>query len=341
MTLEYHTGGLICRIDVGRGLLEQAGGLFGLDRKVLVVTDDGVPAAYSQKVLAQCREGYLLVVPQGEENKSLDTVGTILAGLLEHGFTRSDAVVAVGGGVVGDMAGFAASIYQRGIEYYNVPTTLLSQVDSSVGGKTAVNFGGVKNIVGAFHHPSAVLIDPDTLDSLSPRLLSEGLAEVIKMAATGDRALFESIEGASDLRPHMEQIIASALRYKIGVVEQDPKEQGLRAVLNFGHTVGHAIEAASAAAGGREFYHGEAVAVGMLYMSEGEARRRIEALLRRFALPCSDPFGTDVLMSYAVHDKKRRGGSIKLVRVSEIGTYDFVQADADTLRAYIQSFKEQ
>ena len=487
MTLEFRQGGTAYDITVSRGCLSLAGRLFNLRRKVLVVTGEGVPPQYAQTVLSQCPEGWLLTIPEGETNKTLSSVELILGALLEHGFTRADAVVAVGGGVIGDTAGFAAACYMRGIDWYNVPTTLLSQADSSVGGKTGVNLHGVKNIAGAFHQPSGVLIDPDTLDTLNPRLFSEGLAEIIKMAATSDAALFNLLETAPDLRPIMEQVLTSALSIKIHVVAEDPTEKNLRAVLNFGHTIGHAIEAACGAEAGvvsgdrgrpwprewegpagirgtdgsllsdgqripvggmrtegpkssgnnssvveqkayyhgeeaacaaeagvasndhgrpwpceregpagcwvdgtelapertdnrlwegcseaevrggnssvveqdanrpegakssgnnssvveqKAFYHGEAVAVGMLYMAEGEAKRRIEKLLKKYNLPTTDPYTTEQLMTYAAHDKKRRGGTIKLVRVSEIGTFRFQEATQEDLRTIIQARKK-
>ncbi|MBQ6557632.1 MAG: 3-dehydroquinate synthase [Bacteroidales bacterium] len=338
MTLHCHFGQDAYDIRIGRGLLAEAGRLLDLRRKVMVVTDSGVPEDYARTILRQCREGSLLTIPQGEGAKTPETLLSILDELLRLGFTRSDAVVAVGGGVVGDIAGFAAAVYQRGIEYYNVPTTLLSQVDSSVGGKTAVNFRGVKNIVGAFHNPSAVLIDPDTLLTLDTRLFAEGVAEVVKMAATSDAGLFSLLEQTPDLVPVLPEVIASALRIKIDVVAKDPQEKGLRAVLNFGHTIGHAIEAASAKTPA-PFYHGEAVAAGMMYTSEGEARSRIARLLVKFGLPTSDPFGTDELLAYALKDKKRSGAAVKLVLVDKPGEFRFEWADEDSLRQLIQSRK--
>lgn len=338
MTLHCHFGQDAYDIRIGRGLLAEAGRLLDLRRKVLVVTDSGVPEDYARTILGQCPEGSLVTIPQGEGAKTPETLLSILDELLRLGFTRSDAVVAVGGGVVGDIAGFAAAVYQRGIEYYNVPTTLLSQVDSSVGGKTAVNFRGVKNIVGAFHNPSAVLIDPDTLLTLDSRLFAEGVAEVVKMAATSDAGLFSLLEQTPNLVPVLPEVIASALRIKIDVVARDPQEKGLRAVLNFGHTIGHAIEAASAKTPA-PFYHGEAVAAGMMYTSEGEARSRIARLLEKFGLPTSDPFGADELLAYALKDKKRSGAAVKLVLVDKPGEFRFEWADEDSLRQLIQSRK--
>ena len=249
MLLRFDSGGTAYDIVIGKDCISDASGLFNLDRKVLVVTDDGVPEAYPRAVLDHCPAGSLLVLPQGEGSKSIANLERILGTLLDGGFTRGDAIVAVGGGMVGDLSGFAAACYLRGIDYYNVPTTLLSQVDSSIGGKTAVNFHGVKNIVGAFHHPSGVLVDTSVLETLSPRLFAEGMAEVIKMAATSDAALFRLLESEEDVRPLLPDIIAAALRIKLDVVMRDPCEKGLRAVLNFGHTIGHAIESAGRSSG--------------------------------------------------------------------------------------------
>ena len=322
-------------IHIGRGILQDAPVFFNLNRKVLVVTDEGVPPKYAATVLKACPDASLLTVPGGESGKTLAGAELILQALLERGFTRGDAIIAVGGGVVGDMAGFAASCYMRGIQYYNVPTTLLSQVDSSVGGKTAVNLNGVKNVVGAFHQPAGVLIDTATLETLSPRLFAEGLAELVKMAATSDAGLFDRIEACPDVRSCIEPFIADALRIKLDVVQQDPTEKGLRAVLNFGHTVGHAVEAA----GQGRFLHGESVAIGMLYMSSGQARERLEALLKRFGLPVRDDFDTDTLMKYIASDKKKSADGFKIVTVNSIGSYNFKNVSAEQLRGIISSHK--
>ena len=326
-------------LTVIRGAISHISDWVPTDRKIMVVTDSGVPFQYAQAVLSCCPQGYCHVFEQGEANKTLDTVRRILEDLLENGFTRSDAVIAVGGGVVGDVAGFAASCYMRGVDFYNVPTTLLSQVDSSIGGKTGVDFGGVKNVVGAFYMPKAVIIDPDCLATLEPRLLHEGLAEAIKMAATSDAELFAYIEEEGPLEPKLDRIITGALAIKEAVVEADPKESGLRRVLNFGHTVGHAIEASSAANDAKPLFHGESVAAGMLYMCSDAVRARLEPLLRRFDLPVSDTFDTDTLMSYIGHDKKKQGEAIVAVYVNEIGSFEFRIMDMEKMRQRIQNHK--
>ena len=322
-------------IVIGRGVLGRAGAELDLDRKVLVVTDSGVPASYADTVLATCREGVRFVLPQGESSKNLDNWQAVLSTLLDHGFTRSDAIVAVGGGVVGDLAGFDAASYMRGIDFYNIPTTLLSQLDSSVGGKTGVDFGGVKNLVGAFKQPRKVLIDPDCLRTLTPRQLHEGLAEGIKMAATSDAALFGRIARTDDLERDLEVILEAALRIKRDVVAADTDEKGPRRLLNFGHTVGHAIEAAA----GGAWFHGECVAAGMLYFCSSEARSLLQPVLEKYGLPTRDPFDPDTLLSYIIHDKKASGSGITCVFVEKIGSFEFRKLSPEQIRELIQNHK--
>ena len=233
------------------------------------------------------------------------------------GFTRADAVVAVGGGVVGDLGGFVAASYMRGVDFYNIPTTLLSQVDSSIGGKTAVDFRGVKNIIGAFHQPRGVLIDPALLKTLDERQMASGMAEIIKMAATSDEGLFSLLEESEDPFALLDEIIPAALRIKKAVVEADEREGGLRRILNFGHTVGHGIESA---AGGR-LLHGECVALGMLPMTTPAMQKRLLALYRRVGLPTSFRFSVSDTLSAIRHDKKAAGDAISYVFVPSAGSY--------------------
>ena len=181
-------------ITIGKDLLANAGKYFDLGRNVLIVTDDNIQTEYSEKIKKYSKNGIIKVIPNGEKSKSFDGLETLLKTMLDNGFSRKDCVVAVGGGVVGDLAGFAAATYMRGIDFYNVPTTVLSQVDSSIGGKVAINFGGVKNVVGAFYQPKAVLIDTETLSSLPDRQIKNGLMEALKSGAIRDRELFEMFE---------------------------------------------------------------------------------------------------------------------------------------------------
>ena len=304
-------------IVLERGSLKKAGQLLELDRRVLVVTDEGVPPEYAGCVASRCREAIVVTVPRGEGSKSFEQLERLLSAMLEASFTRGDCVVAVGGGVVGDLSGFAASCYMRGIDFYNIPTTLLAQVDSSVGGKTAVNFGGVKNIVGAFYQPKKVIIDPETLKTLERRQLMAGLAEAIKMAATSSAELFEIIEKSEDLDADLPEIIRRSLCIKRDVVEQDPKENGLRRILNFGHTVGHAVEGFNKG----KVLHGECVALGMPPMCSGEALERVTRVLKKYGLPTEIEQSADELMPYLKHDKKMTANSVKVVLVDKIGQF--------------------
>ena len=322
-------------IVIERGLLSKIGAELDPMKKYLVVTDDGVPSQYAKAILSSCPNASCLVIKQGDPNKNLKQYEEVLTKLSELHFTRNDVLIALGGGMVGDLAGFAASSYMRGIDFINIPTTLLSQVDSSIGGKVAVNLNGIKNIVGAFYQPKKVFIDPDTLDTLSDRLFYEGLVEAIKMAATSDAKLFEDIERCPDIHAHIEDIIARALLIKKSVVEGDVKESGPRMVLNFGHTVGHAIETLGKGA----FFHGEAVGIGMFYASEGEAKKRIEKLLLRFGLPIDDPFKSEELLGVLAHDKKKRGSEITLCLVEEIGKSRLVATSLEEIEQRIERRK--
>ena len=270
-------------IILERGAIKKAGELLGIEkgRKVLVVTDTGVPREYADTVAWCYEDSHIFIFPEGEKSKNLDTYRTICQTLTDANFTRKDAVIAVGGGVVGDMAGFAAATYMRGIDFYNIPTTLLSQVDSSIGGKTAIDLGKIKNIIGAFHQPKKVIIDPDVLRTLPKRQVSNGLAESIKMAACFDKELFELLL-KDDYMDNIEKIIEGSLKIKRYVVQQDEKETGLRKALNFGHTIGHGIEA-SADYG--ELYHGECVALGMIPMCSDNVKDKMLTALKNVGLP--------------------------------------------------------
>ncbi|MBQ8526203.1 MAG: 3-dehydroquinate synthase [Clostridia bacterium] len=304
-------------IVVERGSLNKVNELLKLDRKVLVVTDSGVPAEYAQRVAAKCGDPVIATIPQGEESKCFDVYKDLLKKLLENSFTRSDCVVAVGGGVVGDLSGFVAASYMRGIDFYNIPTTVLSQIDSSIGGKVAIDFEGIKNIVGAFYQPKKVVIDPDVLSTLPERQISNGLAEAVKMSLTGDRELFEIFENR-DIMENIDTIIVKSLNIKKNVVEQDEKENGLRKVLNFGHTIGHGIESEEQLHG---LYHGECVALGMIPMCSDEVRARLIPVLKKAGLPTEASYDKDAVCAAMLHDKKFSGKKITVIRVNTPGEF--------------------
>lgn len=305
-------------ITLERGTLLHAGEIFDLDRHALVVTDSGVPKKYAEAVAKCAKRADIVVIEQGEKSKSFDTLRTLLRALTENGYTRTDCVVAVGGGVVGDIAGFAASMFMRGIDFYNVPTTLLSQVDSSIGGKTAVDFEGYKNIIGAFKQPKGVIIDPNVLETLDKRQLSSGLAESIKMSLTSDRELYELIRDGNAFE-NIDDVIYRSLLIKKSVVEQDERETGLRRILNFGHTVGHAIESEC---GLSDLLHGECVAIGMIPMLAPELREQVSAVLSKYGLPSKSPVPAEKLVEAMSHDKKVDGGFIHAVFVPRVSEFE-------------------
>ena len=331
----------ILRMDLGadsydivieRGALQRANELLNLDRKVMVLTDDGVPAEYAQTVANLSKDGFVCTVPQGEESKSIERFSEVLSKMLELGFSRKDAVVAVGGGVVGDLAGFVASAYMRGIDFYNIPTTVLSQVDSSIGGKTAVNLDGIKNIVGAFYQPKKVLVDLDLLNSLPDRQISNGLAEAVKMSLTSDAELFTLFE-KGNITESMDEIITRSLMIKKNVVEQDEKEQGLRKILNFGHTIGHGVESFEHLNG---LYHGECVALGMIPMVSDALRPRLIKVLEELNLPTSVDLDADKVYEAMTHDKKGEGASVTITTVCEPGQFEMKKVQFKDLYPMIQ-----
>lgn len=321
-------------IVIERGGLSHVAELFDLDRRVLVVTDDGVPEHYARTVADACATPVLVTLPQGEGSKSPAAVEVLHRTMLGAGFTRGDAVCAVGGGVVGDVAGLAAATYMRGVDFYAVPTTVLAQVDSSIGGKTAVNLDGVKNVVGAFWQPRGVLVDPEVLETLPFRQTANGLAEAVKAALVGDAALFARFEAARrDEAPlSLDDVIPAAIRVKQRIVQADEREQGLRRVLNFGHTVGHGLESAAG------LLHGEAVAAGMLAMCGPELRERLRPVLKGLGLPTMVRADLNAVMAAIAHDKKTTAdGRIAAVRVDEPGCPRIENLTLDELRALAET----
>lgn len=324
MIIQMNLGPDSYDILVERGLLDRAAEEINLDRKVFVLTDSGVPKKYAKAVAKQAKKGIVYTVNEGEDSKSLATLEKILQEMLKKGLSRKDCVVAVGGGVVGDLAGFAASVYMRGIDFYNIPTTVLSSVDSSIGGKTAINFGGVKNIVGAFYQPKKVLIDPNLLKTLDKRQVSNGLAEAVKMALTSDKELFEIFE-KGNIEENLEEIIVRSLNIKKNVVEQDEKEAGLRKVLNLGHTIGHGIELTT------DLYHGESVAMGLLPVCHKDIRPRVIEVLKKLDLYKNQKFDWKKIEKTVSHDKKANNNTVSAVFVKEVGSFSFEETEIKKL----------
>ena len=337
-TLTVHTPSLVYPVFFQRGAIAYADKFFDLDRRVLILTDDGVPEEYAKAVAGCARDPFLYILEQGEGAKSLDELAVLGHFLIENEFTRNDCIVAVGGGVVGDLGALAASTYMRGIDFYNIPTTTLSAVDSSVGGKTAVNLCGVKNIIGTFYQPRAVLIDTDTLRTLDPRQLRSGLCEALKMAACFDAELFAFFESNEIDAQAMEEVLYRALKLKAEVVARDEREDGERKLLNFGHTVGHAIESCT---GLTSLTHGECVGLGMLVMTEAEAHERILRVLKKLGMPTELPCKIGDMLPLVSSDKKRRGEYIDCTVVKQIGTAGLVPMTKEEIgRAVMRCFGE-
>lgn len=320
-------------IRIERGALDQLGAycasLFAPGKKAVVITDTHVAPLYLERVSTSLRNAGFDVTscafPAGEPSKRLSTIEGIYGHMAQAHITRSDFAVALGGGVTGDMAGFAAASYLRGIPFVQVPTTLLSQVDSSVGGKTGIDLPQGKNLVGAFWQPSFVLIDPDTLNTLSPHFFADGMGEVIKYGCIKSRALFDLLVGTEDIPSVMEDVIYRCVDIKRDVVERDEFDTGERALLNFGHTFGHALEKLHQYQG---LSHGAAVGIGMVMMARlGEkagftapgTADKIAAALEKYHLPVHSDLPLSQIVEATASDKKSTGSSINLVLLKDIG----------------------
>lgn len=320
-------------IVMEHGALRKIKDLVDLNRKVMVITDEGVPLEYATSVVAQCQEGYLHVIPQGEDSKSLGVFKELCEDLMRQQFSRKDCIIALGGGVVGDLSGYVAASYMRGIDFIQIPTTTLSQIDSSIGGKVAINLDEVKNIVGAFYQPKIVIIDPDTLATLPKRHYVNGLIEALKAGLIYDPSLFELFE-QDNIEGHLDQIIEKALYVKKDVVEKDEKEQNLRKILNFGHTIGHAIESYYHLS---EYLHGECVAMGMLYFIENEdLKQRVLKIYERLDIKASTHYDPDTVYGLLCNDKKASHGNVTVVVVRELGKAELVEKKTEEVRALLK-----
>ncbi len=334
-SVHVHLGSRSYDVEVGHGLLDQTGSVVAersSGSKVAVVTDSNVGPLYAERVISSLQTAgkhpTLITVPAGEASKSLPMAERILDQMAAAGLDRKSMLVALGGGVIGDLAGFVASIYQRGIPFVQIPTTVLAQVDSSVGGKTGVNLTDAKNMVGSFHQPAHVLADIDTLSSLPKREWNEGFAEIIKHAAIRDASMFDAIDDIAAGTGDLAELIRRNIAIKARVVEEDEFEtKDVRALLNFGHTIGHAIEAS---AGYGTLLHGEAISIGLkaaawLSMQQSglcsEDYQRICATLDAFHLPLRVPTGFDEndVLRRMMMDKKFVAGNIRFILLRSLG----------------------
>ena len=299
-------------------------------RKIMIISDDLVFPLYGRELIQSLPsyECFSLVLPHGESTKSFHSLPLIYSALLENNITRSDLIIALGGGVIGDLVGFAASSYLRGINYIQIPTSLLAQVDSSIGGKVAVDLPQGKNLVGAFYSPILVLVDPDVLSTLPERFITDGMGEVIKYGCIRDKKLFSLLADCGSfekLKPHLEETIFRCIDIKRSIVENDPYDKGERMLLNFGHTLAHSVE--------QYFHykresHGEAVAIGMyqitrlseaLSLTSRGTLKQLEQILQSYNLPISCGLPMSSLMSAMKLDKKHINNKLNIVLLKEIG----------------------
>jgi 3-dehydroquinate synthase len=335
------------RIKIRRGILDSCGEEIRAVTKagrLAVVSDSNVAPLYLERALKSLEKAgfsaFPIVFPAGERSKNLSTLGDIYGRLADGGLTRGDGVAALGGGVTGDMAGFAAATMFRGVDFFQIPTTLLAQVDSSVGGKTAVDLPQGKNLVGAFWQPKTVLIDPDCLETLPRRVLCDGMGEVVKYGMIANAGLFETLEsvsGIEGLSGLWEDVVLTCCDEKRRLVVEDERDTGRRAILNFGHTLGHAYELA----GHYEKYtHGEAVAAGMAEMLRVEEKRgrgaaglraRLCTVLEKYGLPTEIPCTAEEYAAAIGLDKKAKGRTINLVEVTRPGSAEIVPTDVGEL----------
>lgn len=334
-------------VVIGKSLLDSAGKMCGeifSAGKAMIVTDDKVAPLYLERVKKSFESaGFTaaeFIFKNGEESKNINTLSSLLECMAENKITRSDTVVALGGGVTGDMAGFAAAVYLRGVRFVQIPTTLLAAVDSSVGGKTAIDLKAGKNLAGSFYQPSAVICDIETLDTLDDAVFAQGMAEVIKYGVIFDKDLF-NLTKSGDVKGNIEHIIKRCVELKRDVVQKDEHDNGERQLLNFGHTVGHAIEKCS----GFTVAHGEAVAIGMviaakaaysLGWSKEDCTADIITALKNNALPTECKFSAEELFEVALNDKKRSGSSINLVIPEIMGKCVLRRTDANDVLEFIK-----
>ena len=331
----------VYNVLIERGIIDQCGSLireYATAQTAALITDDNVDRIYSDRVVkaleSQGIRTVKYVFENGEEHKSMQTVSDILSFLAENELTRSDIIIALGGGIVGDVSGFCASAYLRGIRFVQIPTTLLAAVDSSVGGKTGVNLPQGKNLAGAFHQPSLVICDPDCFDTLAPEIYADGISESIKYGIISDSELFCLFENG-DAKKNIEQIVKRCVIIKSDIVSRDEFDTGERQKLNLGHTLGHAVEKCS----GYSISHGHAVACGMVSACRAAEKLglceditgRVTAVLKKYSLPTQTEFSIRELTDAMLRDKKRSSSGINLVLPTKIGECILYKADVSQL----------
>lgn len=319
-------------VIVERGIIKNITPYLDIEKKFLIVSDDRIPNVYINTIKKQLKKVDVVIFPHGENNKSLKNYQLVIDKLIQGDYSRKDYIIALGGGVVTDLAGFVASTYKRGMNLINIPTTTLAMVDASVGGKVALNFDKLKNVIGSFYHPNCILIDIDTLETLPKRHYINGVIEALKTGMIGDKELY-NIFFNGDYRDHIEEIIYRSLQYKIKIVEQDEKEENIRKVLNFGHTFGHAYETYFLM---KNYLHGEAVALGIVTISKDKPYLEdIKKLFTKWGIKLNINVEKDKIINIIRNDKKCDDDIVDLIIVDEIGKSKIVPTKIEDLSRYL------
>ncbi len=331
-TIEINIPNKEYKVHIENGLLHNVDKYIGVYSQIVVVTDDFIPKEYLKTLKRKISNPLVFEVPMGESSKSIDTAYSIINEMITQNISRSALIIALGGGVVGDLTGFIASIYMRGIDFIQIPTTLLSQIDSSVGGKVGINSENMKNSIGSFYHPKVVLIDPLTLNTLSEKQYNNGMAEMIKYGLIADKSLFYDIL-EKDVKQNIEYYISRCIEIKRDIILKDEFDNDIRQILNFGHTIGHAIEQDSQ----YKLLHGEAISIGMNAMSKRFSYHNdLVSVLNKYSLPLTYDYDSEILYKFIRTDKKILNKKLNLIIVKEIGNGLIKPINIEKIKEYLR-----
>ncbi len=318
-------------VIISRGILNEIDSYIDLDRQIVIITDDFIPKVYLNAIKEKMLNPLIFEIPQGESSKSMEIAYSIIDEMVDSKITRKCLVIALGGGVVGDLAGFISSIYMRGVDFIQIPTTLLSQIDSSIGGKVGINSSNMKNSIGSFLQPKIVLIDPNTLKTLAQREIHNGIGEMIKYGLIADKSLFIDI-CENNIFSNIEDYIEKCIKIKKDLIVKDVFDNGERQLLNFGHTIGHAVEQFSK----YNLLHGEAVSIGMAKMAINKPYySKLVDVLHKYNLPYDYDYDLETVYNYIKTDKKASKNTINLVLVDEVGKGYMKNISINKIKEYL------
>lgn len=318
-------------VYIDSGILHKIDQYIDINREIVIITDDFIPKTYLEIIRSKMKNPLIIEVPMGEKSKSISTAYMIINKMIENKITRSCIILALGGGVIGDLAGFVASVYFRGVDFIQIPTTLLSQIDSSVGGKVGINADLMKNAIGSFYQPKMVIIDPDTLKTLSLRQKNNGVSELIKYGLIADASLFKDVCN-NDIWDNIEYYIAKCVNIKRDFVVGDEHDHGSRQILNFGHTIGHAIEQESK----YQLLHGEAIAIGMLKIAKGKSYENdLVKCFLKYDLIKSFNYDIESIYKFIETDKKANNNYLNIILVDKVGKGFIKKISVENIKEYL------